>query len=77
MLGDAGDAGGCQRMSASGPDCNRSTLSVLTEDRVERIHEGALQVLARTGIAIHDDGVLALLGGAGCGVGHGGENHRR
>ncbi len=52
-------------------------LSVLTEDRVERIHEGALQVLARTGIAIHDDAVLALLGGAGCGVGHGGENHRR
>jgi len=64
-------------MNASGPDCNRTTLSVLTEDRVDRIHNGALQVLARTGIAIHDDAVLALLGGAGCSVGHGGENHRR
>ena len=38
-------------MNASSPDCNRTTLSVLTEDRVERIHNGALQVLARTGIA--------------------------
>lgn len=72
-----GDARGCQRMNGSSPDCNRSTLSVLTEDRVERIHSGALQVLARTGIAIHDDAVLALLDGAGCQIADGSEDHRR
>ncbi len=39
---------------------------VLTENDVEQIHNGALQVLAHTGIIIHDDNVLALLGKAGC-----------
>jgi trimethylamine--corrinoid protein Co-methyltransferase len=43
-------------------------LSLLTEGDVERIHEGALQVLARTGIVIHHEPVLSLLGKAGCRV---------
>jgi trimethylamine--corrinoid protein Co-methyltransferase len=43
-------------------------LSLLTEDDVEQIHEGALQVLARTGIAIHHEPTLSLLAEAGCRV---------
>jgi trimethylamine--corrinoid protein Co-methyltransferase len=42
--------------------------SLLTEGGVERIHEGALHVLARTGIVVHDEPVLALLDRAGCPV---------
>jgi trimethylamine--corrinoid protein Co-methyltransferase len=41
-------------------------LSTLTEAETERIHEGALRVLEKTGIVLHDDGILALLGEAGC-----------
>ena len=41
-------------------------LCVLAENEVERIHDGALQVLAQTGIIIHDNEVLALLDEAGC-----------
>jgi trimethylamine--corrinoid protein Co-methyltransferase len=43
-------------------------LCALTESEVERIHDGALQVLAQTGIVIHDDNVLTLLDEAGCQV---------
>jgi trimethylamine--corrinoid protein Co-methyltransferase len=43
-------------------------LSLLTEGDVEQIHEGALRVLARTGIIIHHEPVLSLLGRAGCRV---------
>ena len=39
-----------------------------TGSDVERIHEGALRVLSRTGIAVHDWDTLALLDGAGCQV---------
>ena len=39
-----------------------------TGSDVERIHEGALRVLARTGIVVHDGAILALLGKAGCQV---------
>ncbi len=35
---------------------------------IERIHDGALRVLSRTGIAVHDWDTLALLDGAGCQV---------
>jgi len=45
-----------------------SYLSALTENDVERIHDGALQILAQTGIVIHDDDVLTLLDEAGCRV---------
>jgi len=45
-------------------------LSLLTEADVEQIHEGALQVLARTGIVVHQESVLSLLGEAGCRVAH-------
>ena len=43
-------------------------LCVLAEHEVERIHNGALQVLAQTGIVIHDKNVLSLLDRAGCRV---------
>jgi trimethylamine--corrinoid protein Co-methyltransferase len=43
-------------------------LSLLTEDDVERIHEAALRVLTRTGIVVHHESVLSLLGKAGCRV---------
>jgi trimethylamine--corrinoid protein Co-methyltransferase len=45
-----------------------SYLCVLNENEVERIHDGALQTLAQTGITIHDDDVLTLLDEAGCRV---------
>lgn len=41
---------------------------VLTENEVERIHSGAIQILAQTGVVIHDDDVLSLLENAGCQV---------
>ena len=44
------------------------SLSLLSESEVERIHEGALQVLARTGVVIHNDPTLSLLEEAGCRV---------
>jgi len=40
-------------------------LQTLTENEVERIHNGALQVLSQMGIVIHDDDVLTLLDKAG------------
>ena len=43
-----------------------SLFQVLGAAEVERIHNAALQVLARTGLTIHDATVLALLGVAGC-----------
>ena len=43
-------------------------LCVVTESEVERIHDGALRILAQTGIVIHDDDVLTLLDEAGCQV---------
>jgi trimethylamine--corrinoid protein Co-methyltransferase len=43
-------------------------LSLLTEDDVEQIHEGALRVLTRTGIVIHHEPVLSLLEKLGCRV---------
>jgi len=43
-------------------------LCALTENEVERIHDGALQILAQTGIVIHDGGILTLLDEAGCQV---------
>jgi trimethylamine--corrinoid protein Co-methyltransferase len=46
-------------------------LCVLAEHEVERIHNGALQVLAQTGIVIHDEYVLSLLDKAGCRVNRG------
>jgi trimethylamine--corrinoid protein Co-methyltransferase len=45
-----------------------SYLSPLSEPEGERIHQAALQVLTRTGLAIHDDRVIALLAKAGCRV---------
>ena len=47
-----------------------SYLCALTENDVERIHDGALRILAQTGIVIHDENVLTLLDEAGCQVNH-------
>ena len=57
-------------MNMNGPGPNRAQLCTLTENEIERIHEGALQTLSRTGIAIHDEAVLTLLDEAGCRVDH-------
>lgn len=43
-------------------------LCALTEGEAERIHDGALRILAHTGIVIHSDEVLILLDEAGCQV---------
>jgi len=43
-------------------------LCALTESEVEQVHDGALQTLAKTGIIIRDDVILALLDEAGCQV---------
>jgi trimethylamine--corrinoid protein Co-methyltransferase len=48
----------------------RYYLYALTENEVERIHDGALQILAQTGIVIHDEDVLTVLDEAGCQVNH-------
>jgi trimethylamine---corrinoid protein Co-methyltransferase len=45
-------------------------LSLLTEGEVERIHEAALWVLARTGVLVPDEPALSLLDQAGCLVCH-------
>lgn len=45
-----------------------ANFCILDDDEVERIHNGALHVLARTGIRILDDGILTLLDEAGCRV---------
>jgi trimethylamine--corrinoid protein Co-methyltransferase len=55
------------------PDLDRTGLKgvrlcALTEGEVEKIHTSALQVLAQTGIVIHDNHVLTLLAEAGCRV---------
>jgi len=57
-------------MSVSSPGLSRARLCTITENEIERIHDGALQSLARTGIAIHDEAVLTLLDEAGCRVDH-------
>ncbi len=49
-------------------------LSLLAESEAGRIHEGALHVLDRTGIVVHDEQVLSLLDQAGCRVSR---DHRR
>ena len=45
----------------------------MTEDEADQIHDGALTVLARTGIVVHDEEMLAWLGQNGCRV----ESHSR
>jgi trimethylamine--corrinoid protein Co-methyltransferase len=40
----------------------------LTAGDLEAIHQGALQVLEKTGVAVHDGEMLRLLAGAGCPV---------
>ena len=57
-------------MSVSSPGLSRARLCTLTENEIERIHDGALQTLARTGLTIHDEAVLTLLDEAGCRVDH-------
>jgi trimethylamine--corrinoid protein Co-methyltransferase len=57
-------------LSLDRSDQNNAYLSPLTENEVERIHEGALWTLGQTGIAIYDERVLALLEGAGCSISH-------
>ena len=57
-------------MNVSSPGLSRARLYAVAENEIERIHEGALQTLARTGIAVHDEAVLTLLGEAGCRVDH-------
>jgi trimethylamine--corrinoid protein Co-methyltransferase len=41
-------------------------LRVLDEGEVDRIHSGALQVLSRTGVILHDENTLGTLEKAGC-----------
>jgi trimethylamine--corrinoid protein Co-methyltransferase len=43
-------------------------LCSLTEHEIERIHDGALQILAQTGVLVHNQNVLNLLAEAGCPV---------
>lgn len=43
-------------------------LSFLSDVEAEQVHRGALQTLARTGLVIHDESLLALLDDAGCHV---------
>ena len=57
-------------MSINNPGRNRARLCTLTENEIERIHDGALQTLAQTGLTIHDEAVLTLLDEAGCQVDH-------
>lgn len=45
-------------------------LRTLTENEVDRIHQGALRTLAKTGLSIPDDIILTLLSEAGCRVSH-------
>lgn len=44
-------------------------LSVVNDEEVERIHQGALRVLSGTGVIVRDKALLSLLGDAGCGLG--------
>jgi trimethylamine--corrinoid protein Co-methyltransferase len=55
---------------------DRIALRALADDEIERIHRGALQILAQTGIVIHCGDVLTLLHEAGCQVNRG-DRHRR
>jgi trimethylamine---corrinoid protein Co-methyltransferase len=41
-------------------------LEILTEDQIEQIHQSTLQVLRKTGVAIHDKKALEMLDEAGC-----------
>lgn len=43
----------------------RSFLRALTESEIDLIHDGALQILAQTGVVVHDDEVLVILEEAG------------
>ena len=45
---------------------NIAPLKVLGEAEVEAIHEGALKVLSRTGIAMSEERALRLLEDGGC-----------
>ncbi|MBN1315563.1 MAG: trimethylamine methyltransferase family protein, partial [Anaerolineales bacterium] len=45
-----------------------SMLGLLKESQVEQIHNGALYILNRTGLVIHDPNVLSLLDRSGCSV---------
>ncbi|MBC7224957.1 MAG: trimethylamine methyltransferase family protein, partial [Anaerolineae bacterium] len=45
-----------------------SYLSLLSDEEVEQVHRGALHILARTGLAVHDESLLVLLDDAGCRV---------
>ena len=63
---------GLDRIGLKGTD-----LCALTEIEIERIHQGALQVLAQTGVVIHDQTVLMLLDEAGCQVDRGDRDRAR
>jgi trimethylamine--corrinoid protein Co-methyltransferase len=41
-------------------------LSVLSDQDVDRIHSGAIQVLSQTGVLIQDEAILRRMGEAGC-----------
>ena len=46
----------------------RTRRSVLTADGVERIHHAALDILEKTGMAVHSEKARKLLAAAGCDV---------
>jgi trimethylamine--corrinoid protein Co-methyltransferase len=41
-------------------------LSVLSDQDVDRIHSGAIQILSQTGVLIQDEAILRRMGEAGC-----------
>ena len=43
-------------------------LNILPEEEVKRIHYGALEVMESTGVVLHHEKALGILGDAGCHV---------
>ncbi|MFB0559737.1 MAG: trimethylamine methyltransferase family protein [Candidatus Lokiarchaeia archaeon] len=48
----------------------RKPVNILTDDQVERIHWGSLEVLEKTGVKFEHDGALKIFEEAGCNVDH-------
>ena len=61
-------------MAAEGIVRNFKPLDILTEEQVERIHRGALDVLEVTGVTVHSERAREIYEKGGCVVDH--EDHR-
>ena len=44
----------------------RPRLTLLDRDGCVRLHRASLEILRRTGVRVHSEEALALLGSAGC-----------